>query len=472
MNKGLIASAALAGGVLVALSPALAQDEEEFGTLRQRLRVEQEFGVGENLGLEVPSEGSTSLSTTRLTYGLETKTRIQELALTVGGALRFGSVAEGNTLQTGFTDPLIGLRYLRDTGNADFSVDLDYRQSDISLTAPLWTFLDQDGIIRPPRDFGNIRGSGERRAYNVDTQLELGKNAPVGLRFTAGTNGVNYIDATDTSLTDSDYNNLGLSALFRFNPVTTGYIDLYYQTYKNKDTLSTDRVTETVQAGFDRVLSARSSLGFRFGYTDVDTTTTNPFTGIDSLAKQSGPSGNISYVTELPNGDFATTFDLSQNSEGQRGTLRFSRSMALPTGSLSANVGLTSFDSSDPQVIGGITWLHEMPRSSFNLRLNRDVYTDENDEDRFSNYLVAGYKHDINAVSYLTADLSLSYNESTASQEATHRATAVLVYNHTLTRDWSMNAGIEYNMLDEDPQGRADSTAVFFGIARNFDLSN
>ncbi|MBK0325681.1 hypothetical protein I5535_00095 [Rhodobacteraceae bacterium F11138] len=472
MNKGLIASAALAGGVLVALNPALAQDEEEFGTLRQRLKIEQEFGAGDNLGLEVPGEGSTSLSTTRLTYGLESKTRIQELALAIGGALRFGNVAEGNTLKTGFTDPLIGLRYLRDTGNADFSVDLDYRQTDISLSAPLWTFLDQDGIIRPPRDFGNIRGSGERRGYNFDTQLELGKKAPFGMRFTAGTNGVDYVDATDPSLTDYDYTNLGASALFRFNPLTTGYIDLYYQTYDNQDSLNTERVTETLQAGFDRVLSARSVLSFRAGYTDVDTTITNPFTRIESQTKESGPSGSISYVTEMPNGDFAANFDLTQNFEGQRGTLRFSRSLTLPTGSLSGNIGLTSFDSSDPEFIGGISWRHQMPSSSINIRLSRDVYTDENDEDRFSNYLVAGYSHDINSVSSLTADLSLSYNESTPSLESTQRATAVLVYNHTLTRDWSMNAGIEYNMLDEEPDGRADSTSVFFGVARNFDWTN
>ncbi len=469
MNKRLIAGAAFAVGAATALEPVLAQDEEELGTLRQRLRVEQQFGIGDNLGLESPGEGSTSLSTTRLSYGLESKTRIQEIALAIGGALRFGHVAGGNHMKTGFTDPTLGLRYLRDTGNADLSVDMDYQQTDISLAAPLWTFLDDEGAISLPRDFGNIRGSGERRGYNIDTALEIGKLAPFGLRFTAAANGVNYVDATDDSLTDYDYTDLGLSALFRLDQVTTASINLIYQNYDADDAPNTDRDTTTVQAGFDRVLSARSQISLRLGYSHVETDTTNPITGVKTREKETGPSGSISYATEMPNGQFVTDFETSQNSDGQRSTLRVTRAVDLPTGSLSANIGLTKFDGASPEFIGGLTWLRELPRGDFNLRLSRNYYRDDNDEDRFSNYLVAGYTHDINELSDLTADLSFSYNESTPSQDATRRATAMLIYNRTLTQDWSMNAGVRYNMLDDD-DGRADSTAVFFGIARNFDL--
>ena len=148
MSKRLIVNATLAVGVASAGSPALAQVADDSATLEQRFRIEQEFGVGDNLGLQTPSEGTTSLATTRLSYGLESKTRAQELSLAVGAALRFGSIAEGNTTSTGLVDPFVGLRYRRDAANASFSVNGDYRQSDISLAAPLWAFLDQDGIVR------------------------------------------------------------------------------------------------------------------------------------------------------------------------------------------------------------------------------------------------------------------------------------------------------------------------------------
>lgn len=470
MNRRLIACTAVTLITAVVVSPVLAQVLDDEPGLRQRLRIEQEFGVGDNLGLEQPSEGRTSLATTRLSYGLESKTRIQELSLALGGALRFGDVAEGNNIQTGFTDPFVGLRYSRDAANASISVNADYRQTDISLAVPLWTFLDQDGLVRPPRDFSNIRGSGERRSYAFDVELETGKQANFGLRFLAAASGTNYVDATDTSLNDFDNQSLGVSALFRFNTVTTGFVDLRYLGFDAKDSVDTSRKTETIEAGFDRELSAISRLTFRAGYTDVDTRETNVLTGQRFTTKRSGPSGSVGYFREMPNGTLDTTFDLTQNQDGQRGTLRFARSLSLPVGSLSANIGLTSFDSTDPRVIGGINWSREFAASQISLRYDRGVFVDSDDNDRFTDVLIAAYQIDINTISSLTADLSLSKSEGTDSSEASERANLVVAYNHQLTRDWSLNTGVEFNFLDEDISGRAESSAVFFGIGRNFDF--
>lgn len=470
MNRRLIASTAVILITAVAVSPVLAQVLDDEASLRQRLRIEQEFGFGDNLGLEVPSEGRTSLATTRLSYGLESKTRTQELSFAIGAALRFGDVAEGNNIQTGFTDPFMALRYKRDAANASISVDADYRQSDISLGIPLWTFLDQDGLVRPPRDFSNIRGSGERRGYNLDVELETGKQANIGFRFLAAANGVNYIDATDDLLNDFDTTSLGVSTLFRFDTVTTGVLDLRYETFDAKDSVDTDRVTETIEVGFDRELSATSRLTFRAGYTDVDTTETNLLNGQRFSTKRSGPSGSFGFFRDLTNGSVDATFDLTQDQDGQRGTLQFSRSLDLRTGSLRANIGLTSVDSTDPRVIGGLYWTRDFAASRLTLRYDRDVFVDSNDDDRFSDILIAGYQIDINSVSNLTADLSLTKSEASESSEASQRGNLIVTYSHRLTQDWSLNTGVEVNFLDEDISGRAESSAIFFGIGRNFDF--
>ncbi len=470
LTKRLIVRAAFAGSVVVALTPVLAQDREEFDGLRQRLRFEQSFGTGNNLGLEVPSEGTTSLATTRLTYGLESKTAIQDIAFTVGGALRLGSVAVGNNIETGLTDPLVGLRYNRDTGNASFSFNANYRQSDISLALPVWTFLDQDGFVVPPRDFLNVRGSGQRRAYRIYTELETGKQAPFGLRFFATANGARYQNTTDPGLTDFDFATFGASALFRFDALTTGFVDLRYDQYNTDDLLNTERQTRTIELGFDRQISERARLVLRAGYTDNDTYET--IAGQRLKTQRSGPSGRIGYLTDLPNGFFNSTFDLIQRPEGQRGTLRFTRSLQLPRGNLSANIGLTSFDSTEPRVIGGINWTHNLPASQISLRLNRDVFVDSNDNDRFTTLLIAGYQHQINELSSLGADLSYTHSESGPGifAQDTKRTNFRVTYQHRLTREWNLNAGVEYRMIDEQFPGKADSNAVFFGFGRNFDF--
>lgn len=471
LSKRLIRSAAIGGLTALAVSPAMAQDEEDYGSFRQRLRVEQNFIAGDNLGLENPSEGRTSLATTRLTYGLQSETATQQLSLAVGAGLRFGNIAAGNTMKTGFVDPLIAFRYNREGANAVFSFDADYRQTDISLVQPLWTFLDADGAVTPPADFSDIRGSGERRAYNVGAVLETGLNDPFGLRLRARTSGTNYIDATDTDLADYDNTILGLTGLFRFNPVTTATLDLSYWKYSSADAADTDRETRTVQAGFIRDLSSISTLTFSAGYSTVDSTLTDLATGVRSTTRSEGPSGGIGYDTEMPNGTFNVGFDVIQNQDGQRGTLLMARSLELPSGSLSGNIGVTRLEQSDPQLIGGLSWVYNLPSSSFTLLLDRAVYTDSSDEDRLTNLLVAGYSHEINSVSSLSVDLSMSYTEAADGEEATERAALVVAYNRELNENWSFNTGVAFRTLQEDAIGEADATAVFFGIGRNFDLS-
>ncbi|MEO9779225.1 MAG: hypothetical protein ABJH07_14715 [Sedimentitalea sp.] len=470
MSKRLIRNAAMGGLAVFTVFPAMAQDEEEYESFRQRLRVEQNFIAGDNLGLENPSEGRTSLSTTRLTYGLQSETATQQLSLAIGAGLRFGNIAEGNSMKTGFVDPLVAFRYSREGANALFSFDADYQQTDISLAQPLWTFLDSDGVVTPPADFSDIRGSGERRAYNVGAVLETGLNDPFGLRLRANTSGTNYIDATDSDLADYDNTSLGLTGLFRFNPVTTATLDLSYWKYSSADAADTERETSTVQAGFIRDLSNISTLTFSAGYSSVDSTETDLVTGVRSTTTVDGPSGGIDYDTEMPNGTFNVGVDVIQNQDGQRGTFLMARSLALPRGSLSGNIGVTKLDESDAQLIGGLNWVHELPSSTFTLLLDRAVYTDSSDEDRLTNLLVAGYSHEINQVSSLSVDLSMSYTEAADGEEATERAALVLAYNRDLNENWSFNTGVAFRSLEEDAIGEADATAVFFGIGRNFDF--
>jgi hypothetical protein len=464
LKKGLIVSAAFTGGFMCTFGPVLAQDEESG--LRQRLRVEQTFGVGDNLGLQVPSEGSTSLSTTRLSYGLESITRNQSLTFGIGGALRFGSIASGNSISTGLTDPVAGLRYTRDTGGALLSFDGDYRVTDISLTGPLWTFLDQDGFVQPPRDFSDLTGSGKREAYRLNARLETGREDPIGFVFTGAADGVRYTDQTDADLSDYDNTSLGVSTLFRFNPVTTGFVDLRYSDYQSVDFATADRKTKTAEVGFDRDVSARARLLFRVGYTDIESLES----GVTTTT--SGPSGRVGYTVDLPNGNFDANFDVRQTQDGRRNTLRFGRALDLPLGSLSANIGLTNVDSGDPEVIGGLNWQRRMADSTFGLRLNRDVVLDAEDDERVTTTFITTYTYEINTISRISADLALSDAMGNAFSNRVRRGDLVLSYERELTNDWSMNAGIDLRRRDEDTVGRADASAVFFGIGRNFDLSN
>ncbi|MHA6262907.1 hypothetical protein ACXYMO_06875 [Arenibacterium sp. CAU 1754] len=464
MKKGLIVGVAFAGGVAGALSPVLAQDDE--GGLRHRIRIEQNFSTGSNLGLEVPEEGTTSLATTRLSYGLESTTRTQSFGFVVGGALRFGSVASGNAIDTGFTDPSIGLRYSRENADSILSFDADYRELDISQTGPLFTFLDNDGLIAAPRDFSSLTGSGKRRAYSLNAGLETGRNAPIGFVFSAAANGARYIDQTDANLADYDRTTAGVSTIFRLNPVTQGIIDLNYTQFDADNVLSTDRTTESVQVGFDRAISPRSTFAFRIGRTQVDSTEGGVLTTI------SGVSGRMAYSTDLPNGTLNAALDVTQTQNGQLSTFRVTRAIDFPLGSLSANIGVSKSNSSSSRVIGGLDWNYQLARSQFSLKLDRGIQFDANDDERFTTSVIGGFRQELSEVANLTVDVSLYQSEAGTLTNAVDRGDLVVGYERELTSDWSFSAGVDYRFRDEDTVGKADSTSVFFGFGRNFDFVN
>lgn len=431
------------------------------GGLRVRLRLEQRFGTGQNLGLEIPEEGRTSLATTAFDLGVESENEVQKLSFVVGGSLRFGDIAEGNNTSTGLTDPRVGLRYVREGANAQFNLDGFYRESDIALTGPVWSFLDAEGDIILPRDYSFLQGSGQRQAYGFNAVLDLGRDTPLGVLLTAGANGVNYQNST-AGLSDYDQTDLGITPRFRFNSVTTGVIDLGLTNYKSG---TLERETTTYEVGFDRELDSVSTFGLRLGTTDVKTTEF----GIDTTV--SGPSGSINYNRTLSNGQFSASYQQTQNQDGNLATLSVFRSLDLPNGSLSGSIGVAKQESADPQPIGSLTWRQQGATGSFDLSFNRYVGLSSDDEYTLTNVFAAGYTYEINAISSLRIDVGSTLSDATAVSNKIRRANAALVYSRELTDDWQMNAGLTYSLRDETTVGRADSNGVFFTIGRNFDLT-
>ncbi|NHX27305.1 outer membrane beta-barrel protein, partial [Escherichia coli] len=162
------------------------------------------------------------------------------------------------------------------------------------------------------------------------------------------------------------------------------------------------------------------------------------------------------------------TFDSTQKENGDRNTLRFSREMKLPAGSLNSSLGVTKFSGTGSELIGSLRWQRDLPTGSMNLRLKRDVRTASDDSDRISTTIGAGYSHAINDLSSLSFNASYGMFDSTGSSNDSSRTDLSLNYSYALTSDWNLNAGVNYRVRDEDLVGKADSTTVYVGIGRSF----
>ena len=453
----------LAGATAFAGYPLFAQ-EQDTSALNASLSVSQRFEAGDNLALDIPSSGSTQLATTSLRFNLNSETRTQRLSLSLGGVFREGNIPSRSEISTGFADPDIRLSYSREGANALFSVDGRFSQSDVGFVRSIEDFVNQEGEIVLPDDFNELDGRGKRNNYSLSTQLQTGRNAPIGFVFDAGVSGIYYTDNPRATLTDTDRSRAGITTLLRFSPVTTGRVALNYDRYEADDALQTKRDTYTVNFGVENQLADGTVVDASLGYTEIDTREALRSTS------RSGVIGQIGLQRPMPNGQVTANLSTSLDQAGDRVTLRFGRSIELPNGALSASLGATSFDGGSPDLVGSLNWQYQMARSALSLRLNRTVSTNNDDEERLATSAVVNYSYDINTLSSLGFSMDYGLTDGTGATNDTERAGVSLSYNRSLTRDWTLSTGVSHRIRDEGTAGNADSTSLFVSLNRSFDL--
>ncbi|MHA7852592.1 hypothetical protein [Roseovarius sp.] len=453
----------LAGASALAVYPLFAQERDE-SALNASLSVSQRFEAGDNIALDIPSSGSTQLATTSLRFNLNSETRTQSLSLSLGGVFREGNVPSRSEISTGFADPDIRLSYSREGANALFSVDGRFSQSDVGFVRSIEDFIDQDGEIVLPDDFDELDGRGKRNNYNLSTQLQTGRNAPIGFVFDAGVSGLYYTDNARAGLSDTERSRAGVTALLRFSPVTTGRVALNYDRYESDDTLQTKRDTYSVNFGVENQLFDGTVVDASLGYTEIDTRET-----IGSTTR-SGVIGQIGLQRPMTNGEITASLATTVDQAGDRVTLRFGRNLQLPNGSLSASLGATSFEGRSPDLVGSLNWQYQLARSALSVRLNRTVSTNDEDEERLATSAVVNYSYDINTLSSLGLSMDYGLTDGTGTTNETERAGISLSYNRSLTRDWTLSTGVSHRIRDEERLGNADSTSVFVSLSRSFDL--
>ncbi len=461
--KALITGTAITACLAYVTTPSLAQDD---GGMRVSLGFQQSLSFGDNLGLGVPGsltnpeQGSVSLSTTAFALNLDSSTPLDTFRFQIGGSLRYGSTPTGTNIETGFVDPFVALSYVREGASARFNFSLDVSESDVSLARPLWNFSDEENVIRPPSDLGDLQGTGTRRSQSAQIGLEIGLDAPLGFRFSASRSGFRYRNTTSAGLSDSDSDNVALSTFLRFNRTTSGVLDLRWSRFDARDG-TPDSKTRTAEIGLDHEFASEGQFKLRIGRTDGDTST---------ASTADGSTGSLSYLHPLSNGALSASYTLRRTSSGEISSVELGRRLNLPTGELSVDVGATKIGNNSAKPTGSLNWLHQMPSSQFSIRFNRSVVADADNTDRFTTTLAAEYRKEISSLSSISANFSVFVQDGTAASNKVTRRDAALAYQYALTDDWNLDTGVNMRVRDEATVGRATSKQVFFSLSRRFDL--
>ena len=461
MGKTTVVRAALLGAVSLPVLPALAQ---EIDAVRMSFGVEQGFEFGDNLALEDPSEGESSIATTTLSFGVVTATERQQLDFNISGALQIQNTPNTDGTETGFADPRVDLAYTLNGRDSQFTVDGTYFESDID-TLSLSDFIDRDGVVVLPEDFSNLQGTGTRASYDLGLRLQMGLEAPLGFDLSAGASGIDYTDTNDPNLFNYNRTYAGARALFRPNDVLTGSVGLRYSTYDASDDTLTYRTRTTGDVGLEYDISPRATLTASLGLTEI----TTEELGLPDDTTDS-PVGSIGYLLDMPDGQITVNLDATVDENGdQRTNLVFGRSRDLPDGQLSYTLGLTDPEFSSVEPIGSLRWQRDLPAGQISAQLSRAVTTTSEDETDLSTLVVLNYEQSINDVSGFGLTASYGQTDGTGTSDSTTRTGISATYRHALTADWGLNTGVSYRTLD-DNGGNASSPSVFLNIGRRFDF--
>lgn len=452
MSSKRIVITALTGGMAAGLASyqgALANGMELTFSVDERLE------AGRNLSLEPGGNETSFLSTTDLGFRYSTETRTQMLTATADATLRAGELPEGDNGITGFSDPRIGLSYSLTSANSSLSLSARASQTDLTIPRPLSDFENEEGELVLPEDFDELNTTGTRRSYNLGATLRTGLESPLSFTLGATASGI------DNDGTGSDSSRLGLTASSSLVLTTldTGTASVRFNKFDSDD--GSERTTTGLSLGYSREISEAASLSAQLGWqrTEVE--------GSDGDSVDTGLTGSLTFGLDRPNGTIGITYSAARDQDGPRQTLRLSRKLDLPLGSLSGSLGLTSKDGGEADIVGSLSLRRELPTGNLSLSVNRGITTTSDDTERLSTAVAFGYRHTINDLSGLGLSLSYGVTEN-GGNARTDKGDLTLSYSYALTEDWSLNSGVTHRLRDSSDTEAARSTLLFVGVSRDF----
>lgn len=406
---------ALAGlAILATTGPALAQDTGRllsFGT---------NFGLIADDNPDLALDGGEGTVDAFLSTDLlfRRATRVQSLTLSGNAQLRNDDRSGGSS--GGLAQSSLNLDYRRESADAAFDVTAGLRRDRVEYLDFLAIDFDDDLIID---EIDAVGRTGTRLRYRLDTTLELRRRAPLGVTLSAGLSGVDYSDTNDAELTDEERRHAGLGLRFNFNPVLRGTVAIEYEDFENPDDEEDSRDELSIGTRLSRNL----------------------------------PTGSVGLRTAVTSTD-----------NGERLTLGLSRVLELPLWNVSGELGITREISGEVTPVAQIDVSRDLPTGQISTVLRRSVRTDSDGEETVLTAVSLNYAREVNRTLSMSMGLSYVGTEPSGEEESDSFASARMDFSKALTRDWSLNLGLEHRSEDDGDIGRASSNRLSLSLRRAF----
>lgn len=365
--------------------------------------------------------------------GVQTDTRNQAFAFSVGAETRLGEVNGDNVAD--LTDPFASLDYTLFNRSTVLDVELRYREAD----------ADEDFLTEDFEDEDLISDDGTEQVSSVAVTLETGQDRRFGT--------VTALELSETDFTDTvnpdliDETNYSALTEWRFSIDRRFELTLFgsFDRNEEEDMLETIE-TDTALGLRTNVLLNRAWTGqFEIAAISEETETTG------GVVDEDGFSTEAEVTRLMRNGQltFATSYE--DVDDDTISSFEVTRSLGLANGAaLSATLGIVSFDGDGLEPLFGFSYDHEFLRGqSVNVFLQQTPGENDDDEEVIRTLFNIGYNHELTRNSRLGIDGVIADIDE-QNGDGTLAASLGVSYFHDLTEDWGLVARAERRVEFED----------------------
>jgi hypothetical protein len=437
--------------------PTVASPQGATGGLQVNIGVNSSLKVDDNLKLNPTSNGTTFFSDTKLTFGLSSITPDSSFTLSGSTILRVGDIP-GRSL-AGLEDQNLQFGYARSSSNSTLKVDARYRHVDRE-------FIDPFQVEREEQTFGSLVGGGGIQTNSfASLNFQTGLNDPIGYSVTLSTNDKSFTGVVNPAIFGTRTDIAKGSVSFAVSPVTKVSLNGGLTWFKADDAVQTDRVTRDLSVGLAQEVGPSLRFDASLGTTTVETDR------IGGTTRTSGTTGSIQVTRDVRDGNYNLSLSRTVNQNGGRTTVQIGRSLDLPTGTLSANVGLTRGDTGNNRSTANILYKQQLQTSSYSVSLNRSISTNNASQDVLDTRLALNYGYEIDSQSRIdmTLDYGITEDAGNGTLPTVQRTNLRASYTRALTSDWNLQGGVLIRRINDDAAvGPAQSNSLFVTVDRNF----
>jgi hypothetical protein len=374
------------------------------------------FFATDNEGPRTNNEEASLTALFTPAFGLLTQTPTSSFGFEAASNLRYGSSSNS----FGVIAPRMDGRYMTNSANAGLKLIGRFRQMDLDEEK----FAIHDGA--DSTDF--VNGTATRQNTALEANVDWGRASLAAFGLSARQN--------QTTYSSGDASGLNGSSLSDNKRLTLG---------------------ANTQLDLNQALQLHGALGYSQFEDDTSVDDSETYTLSTGVS------------LDRPLGALSTEITVTDSPGGQRYGWTAGRTLDLPLGPVTAQLGAMALPQDETVLIGSLSTLRTFAASALNFELSRDVSSlNEQNSERLTTQVLVGYTRALTRDTDFQVSLDAVHARDIATDSESFDATFDAIYSRALTPDWTGDMGYSYRYLEDTPGDSAQANTIYVSLRRKF----